>query len=264
MAAKGVTRRRAIGAAALGAAGLALIGVGAGTLLREAATSGAYRELSERTSGGPSPQPQDSAGGGEASEGPPSRDWAALRAECGTLAAWVAVEGTGIDLPVVAAADTSEETWWLRHDLWGSWTLSGTPFIDHRVSGADDRNVVCYGHHLTGIGGMFSELQRVYEQGAFDALGPLSWETPAQTSAMAPLCALSVDERWSDIQTFDWSADPSGEAFRPWLAGIAAQATARTEGWEALCASASRCVALVTCSSDWSYQPWRTVAVWCA
>lgn len=264
MAARGVTRRRAIGAAALGAAGLALVGAGAGALLREAATSDALRDLSERTSGRASPQPQDSAGGCGAPEGLPSRDWAALRAECGALAAWAAVEGTGIDLPVVAAADASDEAWWLRHDLWGSWTLSGTPFIDHRVSGADDRNVVVYGHHLTGIGGAFSELQRAHGQASFDGLGTLSWETPARASAMAPLCALSVDEGWPDIQTFDWSGDPSGEAFRPWLAGIASQATARSAGWEALCASASRCVALVTCTSDWSHQPWRTIAVWCS
>ena len=249
----GLTRRRAVGLA-VAAAGLALMGSAGATVLREASVAQAYRGLAEGTAveGGET--------GSDAGASPARRDWAALRAQFPAVAAWVRVGGTPIDLPVAATASEADEGWYLKHDLWGQESLSGTPFLDRRCGGADTRNALAYGHHMTSSDAMFSCLQRAYEQGAFDALGAMSWETPASDASLLPLCALRVEESWPDIQTF--SFDGEG-AFREWLAGVASQAGAVSASADALLLSATRCVSLVTCSSDWAGQPWRTVAVWC-
>lgn len=246
-----MTRRRAV-AGLLAAGGAALMGAVGASAVREASVAGAYRELAEGTA------PQ-AGGGGEG--GAPRRDWAALRAQFPAVAAWVRVEGTPIDLPVAGASSEADEGWFLRHDLWGRESLSGTPFTDRRCGGADARNVVVYGHHMTYSDAMFSCLQRAYEQDAFDALGGMAWETPAADAALSPLFAVRVEETWPDIQTFGFA---DGGAFREWLAGMAAQAAAVSPQAGPLLLAAERCVALVTCASDWAGQPWRTVCVWCA
>ena len=74
---------------------------------------------------------------------------------------------------------------------------------------------------------------------------------------------MSVDETGPDIQRFGWR-DADDAAFRGWLGGILAASTAEAPDARNLVAAATRCVALVTCSSDWAYQNWRTICVWCA
>lgn len=249
------TRRRvAAGLAAL--AGLTALGWGAGTVAHEARVGARYGELSKEA--GHTASPQDSAGNAA-----PRRDWAALGEQFPAVGAWATVGGTPIDLPIASTSTEEDEGWFLRHDLWGEWSLSGTPFMDRRVSNADDRNVVAYGHHMTSTDTMFSTLQRAYEQDVFDGLGVLLWETPARDTKMSPLCAVSVDETWPDIQRFDWQG-AGDAAFREWLGGILSASTAAAPDARNLVAAATRCVALVTCSSDWAYQNWRTVCVWCA
>lgn len=80
------------------------------------------------------------------------------------MAAWERVEGTPVDLPVVATATEADGGWLLRHDLRGQESLSGAPFMDRRCGGADARNVVVYGHRMTYSDAMFSCLQGAYDQ----------------------------------------------------------------------------------------------------
>ena len=265
-----VSRRRAIGMGAL-ACGAVCIGVGLGSVAHEAACSRSYGDLAKATRLGAAPSlaaATDSPASTGASR-QARRDWGALHEVNQSVAAWVSVQGTDIDLPVVATHSEDDQAWYLTHDLWGRSATSGTPFLDRRCDSASARHVCAYAHHMTSTSGMFSQLQEAYLQERFDRLGPLSWETPEALVQAEPLCALRVDASWQEIQRFDWgSADQDGggqddvAGFRTWLEGIAAQADALSPQADQMLANATRCITLVTCSSDFAMQRWRTITLW--
>lgn len=265
-----VSRRRAIGMGAL-ACGAVCIGVGLGSVAHEAACSRSYGDLAQATRLGAAPSlaaATDSPASTGASR-QARRDWGALHEVNQSVAAWVSVQGTNIDLPVVATHSEDDQAWYLTHDLWGRSATSGTPFLDRRCDGASARHVCAYAHHMTSTSGMFSQLQEAYLQERFDRLGPLTWETPGVLVQAEPLCALRVDASWQEIQRFDWGGAGQGTgdqddvaSFRTWLEGIAAQADALSPQASQMLVSAARCITLVTCSSDFAMQRWRTLALW--
>lgn len=182
-------------------------------------------------------------------------DWESLRAINPDVAAWVRVEGTDIDLPVMAPSD-GDMSYYLQHDLWGNRALAGVPFLDHRCQ-ADDVHRLVYGHRLF-LGGQFSALQLAYRQETFEGIGSCWWSTPyCDTTRLEPFCALRCDAWFADIQRFD----PQEGELEPWLLGLAKCAEATSADCESLAKAARSVVTLVTCSSELSGQPWRTIVV---
>lgn len=265
-----VSRRRAIGMGAL-ACGAVCIGVGLGSVAHEAACSRSYGDLAQATRLGAAPSlaPATDSPASAGASRQARRDWGALHEVNQSVAAWVSVQGTDIDLPVVATRSEDDQAWYLTHDLWGRSATSGTPFLDRRCDSASARHVCAYAHHMTSTSGMFSQLQEAYLQERFDRLGPLTWETPEGLVRAEPLCALRVDASWQEIQRFDWEEGAGRDTdqaetcvFRAWLEGIAAQADALSSQADQMLAQATRCITLVTCSSDFAMQRWRTLALW--
>lgn len=268
-----ITRRKALGIGAL-ACGAVCMGVGLGSVMREAACARSYGDLAQATqldfAAGATSVPVASASDAHADAARQGeRDWGALHEVNQNVAAWVSVQGTDINLPIVATHSEDDQDWYLTHDLWGRTSCSGTPFLDRRCEGASARHVCAYAHHMTSTSGMFSQLQEAYLQERFDRLGPLKWETPEGLVQAEPLCALRVDASWQEIQRFDWgnagqdSRDQDDVAdFRTWLEGIGAQADALSAQANQMLANAARCITLVTCSSDFAMQRWRTLALW--
>lgn len=259
-----LSRRRAIGAAAL-ACGAACMGCGFASVVHEALTAERYRKLARQVGAASIQEPGAEPGteGTTPADGAAARDWDTLLQANPACCAWVKVAGTAIDLPVVRTASETEQAWYLTHDLWGASSLSGTPFMDWRCAGPDAAHVAVYAHHMTSTDAMFSQLQEAFEQDSFERLADLAWETPKGSISARPLCALRVDSSWAEIQRFDWQegADP---AFSSWLEGIASQADALSAKAPELLAQASRCITLITCSSDLAFQPWRTLVLWVA
>ena len=182
-------------------------------------------------------------------------DWESLWAINPDVAAWVRVEGTDIDLPVMAPSD-GDMSYYLQHDLWGNHALAGVPFLDHRCQ-ADDVHRLVYGHRLF-LGGQFSALQLAYRQEALDDIGTCWWSTPScGTTRLAPFCALRRDAWFADIQRFGLREDELGT----WLMELAKGAEATSPDCESLADAARSVVTLVTCSSELSGQPWRTIVV---
>lgn len=268
-----ITRRKALGIGAL-ACGAVCMGVGLGSVMREAACARSYGDLAQATrldfAAGATSVPIASASDAHADIAQQGeRDWGALREVNSAIAAWVSVQGTDIDLPIVATCSEDDQDWYLTHDLWGRTSCSGTPFLDRRCDSANARHVCAYAHHMTSTSGMFSQLQEAYLQERFDRLGSLRWETPEGLVRAEPLCALRVDASWQEIQRFDWGSavrDGGGQDdvadFRTWLEGVAAQADALCARADQMLANATRCITLVTCSSDFAMQRWRTLALW--
>lgn len=174
------------------------------------------------------------------------------------IAAWVSVEGTPVDFPVVSPREGDPKGFYLNHDFDRNWSFSGCPYLDPRC-GADGRHALVYGHHLNFDGEMFTYLRDAWRQEKFDALGDMRWSTPAEgTVSLHPAFSMSVDKSFADIQRFDFNGTAE---LRAWLSALSAQATAKADGCDALCAGAKRVVTLVTCSANFAGGRARTLTV---
>ena len=170
--------------------------------------------------------------------------------------AWVNVEGTSIDYPV-AAQPADDPDLWLRRNLWGEWSILGTPFLASSCD-PDGQRLLVFGHHIAYTHEMFSDLQLAYEQEDFDCLGTCWWTTRTRQDAYEPLFAMEVDESYQPAQQ---TAATSAEELRGWLTQMGEGASARAEGWREAASRATQSLCLVTCSSNWSGQSERTVVV---
>lgn len=73
----------------------------------------------------------------------------------GDMVAWLTIDGTNIDYPVMQGTDNSV---YLNTDPFGEYSLSGSIFLDSRNSGDfSDEYSVIYGHHMD-YGKMFGAL----------------------------------------------------------------------------------------------------------
>lgn len=185
-------------------------------------------------------------------------DWEALRARNPDISAWVSVEGTPIDYPVVSPREGDPQGFYLNHDFDRNWSFAGCPYLDPRGT-ADGWHALVYGHHLNIDSEMFTYLRDAWRQEKFGALGDMRWSTPAEgTVSLHPAFSMSVDKSFADIQRFDFGGTAE---LRAWLSALSAQATAKTDGCGTLCAGATRAVTLVTCTGNFAGGRARTLTV---
>lgn len=200
--------------------------------------------------------PADDATAGLASGG--GIDWDALRATNPDVVAWVRVDGTPIDRPVLQSSGDEPSDWYLTHGLDGSYSSEGSAFLDERAS-ADSGARLVFGHHMGDTGLVFSSVAKAYRQDAFDSLGEMWWGTPdGGALTLRPVMAMSVDASYAPIQRFGFATE--GE-LREWLCGLMGDATATSADAEDVIGSATDVVTLCTCSSDRSGRRARTLVV---
>ena len=86
---------------------------------------------------------------------PEKLDAASLREISENCVAWIQIDNTPIDYPILRAENNTK---YLNKDPYGNYSLSGSIFMDYR-NAADfgDAYTVIYGHHMTG-GLMFGAL----------------------------------------------------------------------------------------------------------
>lgn len=91
----------------------------------------------------------------------PVVDFAALKGINSNCVAWIRIDGTEIDYPVVQGHDNS---FYLKHLFDGEWNSAGCIFLDSRVEpDLSDRHSVLYGHHMKN-GTMFSDISNYKDQ----------------------------------------------------------------------------------------------------
>lgn len=78
---------------------------------------------------------------------------------------WLTIDGTSINYPVVKGENNNE---YVNKDIFGDFSLPGTPFVDCRNSKKfDDEYIIIYGHHIfPGI--MFSDLDKFMDESFFE------------------------------------------------------------------------------------------------
>lgn len=90
----------------------------------------------------------------------PQRNYRPLLEENQHLAAWLTIEGTGVDYPVLYTPEEPE--YYLRRAFDGSYAVSGSLFIGADCV-PDGSNVLIYDHEMKD-GSMFGELDRYAQE----------------------------------------------------------------------------------------------------
>lgn len=181
-------------------------------------------------------------------------EWTRLRERWPDLAAWVTVEGTSIDSPVMKAPDDDSE-FYLDHGPDREEDSIGCPYIDPRTT-ADGPYTIVYAHRAWGTNG-FSEISDAHTQETFDGIGDCVWSTPdGGVKRLRKLCSARVPADDATTQTFEWSSDL---ARRLWVGTVVRNASVKVDGAEDFANHARKTVTLVTCSEREPGQPWRCV-----
>jgi len=140
----------------------------------------------------------------------PVVDFNALKDINPDCVAWIQIEGTEINYPVVQGEDNS---YYLKHLFEGKWNSSGSIFLDSRVAAdLSERHSIIYGHHMKN-GTMFSDLTEYKKQEYYDAHPAGFLITPNanyQIVFFAGYVARANDAAWKTEYEFD-------EAFSEWL-----------------------------------------------
>jgi sortase B len=104
--------------------------------------------------------------------------------------AWLTVDGTSIDYPVVQGEDN---IYYLNRDVYQEFTLCGSLFLDYQnARDFSDFDSLIYGHHLAG-GVMFGELTNFVEQDYFDSHQTASLAVPERTYAIEWFACLETN-----------------------------------------------------------------------
>lgn len=104
-------------------------------------------------------------------------DFQYYRSRNSDMIAWIFVDGTDIDYPVLY--DSSTDFYYLDHTMWGEYSAAGSIFIeeDYNYSDFQDFNTVLYGHNMAS-GAMFAQLHRFKDESFFEENRYITIYTP--------------------------------------------------------------------------------------
>lgn len=110
-----------------------------------------------------SARPEAAAEAAEEDDWKPALDFEALSSKCPGIVAWVRIENTAVDYPVMQGQDND---FYLSHLPNGKGAQRGSIFLDyHNMPDFSDRNTLIYGHNMKS-GSMFGSLKK-YETASY-------------------------------------------------------------------------------------------------
>ncbi len=143
----------------------------------------------------------------------PVVDFEALQEVNPDCVAWIFIEGTDINYPVVQGDDNS---YYLKHLFEGTWNSSGCIFLDSRVAPElSDRHSIIYGHHMKN-GTMFSGLTKYKKQEYYDA-HPTAFLITPQANYRIEFFAGYVANVKDDAWKLSFESD---EDYGKWIAAV--------------------------------------------
>lgn len=170
----------------------------------------------------------------------PVVDFTALAEINSDIVAWIYIEDTEINYPVVQGSDNQ---YYLKHLFSGEWNSLGCIFLDTRnAPDFSDPNSIVYGHHMKN-GTMFSGLTEYKKQEFYNAHPAILIMTPEQNyriEVFAGYVANVKDNAWE----VDFGADT---VFEDWQKSVKERSCFESEITPV---TTDRIVTLSTCSYE--------------
>ena len=165
--------------------------------------SGQYVSVQPASAAGtPAPQSGEEALV-EEERSPVQVNFSALQAQNGQVVGWIYSPGTVINYPVAQAEDND---YYLYNFIDGTYTGTGTPFVDFMCPGDfSGQNTVIYGHHMND-GSMFASLSNYRSAEYYEEHPVLYLNTPAQNYRIEVFAGYVTDAE-SDSYILSFSDD---------------------------------------------------------
>lgn len=164
----------------------------------------------------------------------------------GDVCAWLTVDNTNIDYPVLQGEDNMT---YINKDVYGDFSLAGSVFLDYRcMKDFSDPYIVIYGHHMAS-GKMFGDIDKFKAEKFFKENKTGILITPNKTFNLKIFAVLVV-------------SDSNETVFNPTFSTDANRIIQSAEDWSLHCDRAvmnqikanptSQVVALSTCSTEFT------------
>lgn len=124
------------------------------------------------------------------------------------ICAWLTLDGTAIDFPVVQGNDNEE---YLNKDVYGNFATAGSVFLDYRCNNTfDPKYGLIYAHHM-GKGKMFGDLDKYHDAEFFRENTTGKLITPNESYDIVTLAVLTTNASDEVIyQPQDYAASADG------------------------------------------------------
>lgn len=228
-----------------------LIGIGSYMLIQDKQAGDSIEELAMEV--GPNSGDEDTS-----EDSGDGIKWVNILEQNPDTVAWLKVDGTSIDVPVMQSSRDNPE-YYLYHDFWGNNSDTGCPFLGVDYD-ADGQTMQVYGHCTVYNSYMFHDLADKYIQRNFNMLGTAKWATPTSLSSATfiPICAASVSMYDSNWQI---PAKATIQQTRDWAVWACDNASAKADGAEETAKQADRILVLITCNGWGWHSKTRTAVV---
>lgn len=171
-----------------------------------------------------------------------SMDFSTLTELNPDICAWIRLDGTNIDYPVVR---TDNNDFYLTHMFNREENSSGSIFVDYRNTGDfTDRNTVIYGHQMKN-GTMFNALEEYKDPSFYEISPTLMMLTPDGDYLIELICGTIED---GNEQFVEFNFD-SEESFSSYVEKFRARSTFVSD---VELRPGDRIVSLCTCSYEWA------------
>lgn len=199
-------------------------GVGIGLLVAAFALLGSLYLMNARAHISPTPNDQpfpflfDKKLATESDDGFVEVDWEYWKSINPDIIAWVNVEGTAINYPIMRAP-RDDPHYYLHHDIYRTYSVYGVPYVDADRDLSSDQalqngsvfNAIVYGHHMDD-GSMFSDFASYSDEAYAQEHAVICLQTPAGKQRLRTAFVkiingdtTSKDTRFPDEETFgDW------------------------------------------------------------
>lgn len=173
----------------------------------------------------------------------PQVDWDALHAISSSIVGWLEIPGTPINYAVFQGDDNS---YWLRHDANGDYSIGGEVFLDADDSapGMVEQQSILYGHHLKN-GTMFKAVADMDDQATFDAVPTVWYCTEQATYELEPLFLYYTQPEDMSARQVSWASD---EEFRAYLSDLLGRAVVSRPDAAEIITRTSHVLKLSTCN----------------
>lgn len=139
-------------------------------------------------------------------------DFDALHAENIDVCAWIKVDGTVIDYPVLQSAADADDNFYLDHDMSGAQKRAGSIYIQKLNSKEfDDPNTLIYGHNMLN-GTMFGQLKKFKNKDFFNENRNIYIYTPGHILKYEIVSAFVYDDRHI-LNSFNFNIENECQAF---------------------------------------------------